>query len=201
MVKRRSTCVFCALLAFCIVIMITSSGPGYNRKDMYCAPDNTWVPVMRTGCIPWSEGRYAFPNDGLTPYGCWFWKLNSSQILINVGRSLCLDRTDMWFQMETRLYPNRSIEKVLLGADGLDRGWCHHALILGYDTLQVLHSYDDKAEVVVCNHGCDTDVVHSGCPPSNVTLRDARTNKVCICDNTSLDLNCGQSYDMRHRCR
>lgn len=176
-----------------------------NAQHSPCAPNNTYVRVVRTSCIPWTEGRSNLQLDGSQfpfhmgvsgPYGCWFYRAEWSDILINVGSTFCDDRTNIWFELERRLYPKRSIKT----ADGLDLGWCDHALKLGYDTIQATNSWDGKTEVVVCNQDCDRELVTTGCPPRNVTLFNANTQETCRCDNTSVILNCGESYSNLHDC-
>lgn len=174
------------------VAAVLSPGPRPPEEDFFlpCVGHGEWARVERTNCMPWSEGRRSSMGT-FTPYGCWFFRSEESVAMVNVGRTYCHvgDRNSVWATLEKMLTPEKSAVDIFFDWDGVDSGWCHHAVALGFDSLQVPRSLFGKTELVVCVGGCATEDVNEGCVP--VDVKDARTNASCECDLTAVNLNCG----------
>lgn len=174
--------------------------------------------------VPFTEGRNrGWPGDAGAlayrfhptaassrsrwPYGCWFYLVRGSGIMVNAGRSLrAASRRDVHAQLGIPC-----ADGGFCTAPPGDKLYCFLAERLGYDSIQVARShFNGRPEMVVCRGKCMTVRVGGACPPlaMRATGRPPTSAPAdsgghlqghCRCSRESALLNCGGA-DARTNC-
>ena len=203
--------------------------PNLRTQDL--ARDHTWLPVQRmsTRCLVY-KARHWFPEglgngyggdsgdkylassfpraaeaNSTWPYGCWFIRVETSDVLVNVRRSL---RASNYGEVIRKMWhpgtPHPSMADVAARIGPKSRGivdklWCLRALELGYDSIQIARAKEMRwPEVIICYGTCSWEPIYGACPGLAVPLRSTNSSLPCLCDDKAAKLiNCG-SASLRH---
>ncbi len=150
-----------------------ATGPKPLKR--WAVADHEWLEVTRWGSVNWQEGLVTRNGQQVT-YGCFFSTRQGTGIFINVGKTMVF---------ETHAATQSAFGEV-------KDHFCPKVLKMGFDSIQILHSWDNDApEVVFCSGRCATQLLTAACPPLKLRT-DLNHNLPCKCDNRMAGLNCGQ---------
>ena len=132
--------------------------------------DNEWLEVTRWG-MPEGSG-----------YGCFFNVRKGSGVFVNTKRTIVVQ--------------NDTDAKIIFQIPPLNTtlvaNYCPYAREQGYDTIQIVNSFDfDSNQLIYCTGTCATEPVLKACVKGVEFRTGVNNDKSCECDDNIPLLNCG----------